>query len=402
MSGITPILDTLLHHVLGRRGVARSRPLLERPIAPARSGQASSPAHSDSRLDPGPRPSGAGNPDVGAADLDADLAAAMRRARAQADPAARAAVIARLSMSARDIADILARHPAPGAAIEPSAPLLSADNARDASLLARVLRASIETSGLFYEAHLLRWYQGRYPLHRLLREPQMRGHVAGGAASSAASVDKGDGLARQAHSTQGRDVAAAQTGVKPGASVAAAAPSLTYSADGRPSPAPQAVMAAATDLSIAYAPGTEGDTRHVVSHDLEGVLRRQLDLLSSPALSWQGRPWAGLFMALLLQPPPHRPDAGVDADAHQESGAQDDEHAWSSRLQLRLARLGEVTVGVRLNGARVALRIEAEPVALARFRSERDTLVGRLNARGFEDVVVDMGQHPRASEGDDA
>ncbi|MFC6330267.1 hypothetical protein ACFP3N_16810, partial [Alloalcanivorax gelatiniphagus] len=58
MSGITPILDTLLHQVLGKRvdvPVIRDLPSPVRPLQP---GQALQAVHSDSRLDPRPTPAG--------------------------------------------------------------------------------------------------------------------------------------------------------------------------------------------------------------------------------------------------------------------------------------------------------------------------------------------------------
>jgi hypothetical protein len=52
-------------------------------------------------------------------------------------------------------------------------PLLEKSDRPPPAAMARALRQSIETSGLFYEAHLRRWQQGGFPLSRLAREPQM-------------------------------------------------------------------------------------------------------------------------------------------------------------------------------------------------------------------------------------
>jgi hypothetical protein len=44
----------------------------------------------------------------------------------------------------------------------------------DPAQLEQMLRQGLKESGLFYEAHLSRWFSGEYPLERLLQEPQAR------------------------------------------------------------------------------------------------------------------------------------------------------------------------------------------------------------------------------------
>ncbi|MDD2851637.1 MAG: flagellar hook-length control protein FliK [Desulfuromonadaceae bacterium] len=44
----------------------------------------------------------------------------------------------------------------------------------DAALLSRTLQQGLQGSGLFYEAHLARWFGGDYPLEDILKEPQGR------------------------------------------------------------------------------------------------------------------------------------------------------------------------------------------------------------------------------------
>src|SRR5690606_21513105 len=54
------------------------------------------------------------------------------------------------------------------------APLIQQQVAVPPALLATQLQASVNDSGLFYEAHLARWYRGSLPLAQLAREPQMQ------------------------------------------------------------------------------------------------------------------------------------------------------------------------------------------------------------------------------------
>lgn len=50
----------------------------------------------------------------------------------------------------------------------------------DPALLEQMLNKGLKESGLFYEAHLSRWFSGDYPLERLLQEPQGRLSMAQG------------------------------------------------------------------------------------------------------------------------------------------------------------------------------------------------------------------------------
>jgi len=49
----------------------------------------------------------------------------------------------------------------------------------DPARLEQMLRQGLKESGLFYEAHLSRWFSGEYPLERLLQEPQARVSAGG-------------------------------------------------------------------------------------------------------------------------------------------------------------------------------------------------------------------------------
>lgn len=356
MSGITPILDTLLHQVLGRREGPVVRSPAEQPVGPARAARAAAPAHSDSRLDPRP-PAEPGR--AGGVRGRAATAPAAGRRPSSAIPVPQGASL-RLGAAARAIADLLARFPAPSSALRPGGPLMQTAEPRDPAHLAARLRDSVESSGLFHEAHLRRWDAGRFPLPRLLREPQTA--MTRSAAKSAA--------APAGHSPAGPGTVAASAGTPP-ASVGRG--DLVPAGDGTG-------QVATPSAHAADAP--------VVHPALEHLVRHQLELLANAPLRWEGEPWAGVFMAWLLQPPPrHHDDA---SGSGRETARNDDRTAWHSQVQLTLPALGEVAVRISLAPHRLTLQVEAGDHALPALRAGVEPVRGRLRRLGFDDVVLEL------------
>ena len=398
MSGITPILDTLLHQVLGRRDTPVDRPLPDQLIAPPRAGLLPQSAHSDSRLDPRPLPTARTTIGRGG---KVNTEPASRGAAASA-PEQGGAVTTRFSTAARIIADILMRFPASPAAIRAQVPLLTTRERIHVAQLAARLRDSIESSGLFYEAHLLRWRGGTFPLAQLLREPQMLWSGRAGTLPQAPPPPPGNAPAAAPPPSNAPaapstyvPVASAATGSPNPAAVA----SPGYGADGKPmasSLAGRADAPAAAAQSGALAPASGAQAVHPA---LEGVLRHQLDVLAAPVLRWEGAPWAGAFMALTLQPPPHQPER-QHPDEEQRS-RQDGDAPWQTRLTLRLAQLGEVKVNLRLGAQRVALDLQAEPDAAERMDAASDILRERLGALGFQNVALRIRTHEVPEGGHD-
>ncbi|MGM0703518.1 MAG: flagellar hook-length control protein FliK [Pseudomonadota bacterium] len=169
MSGINPLLDTLLHQVLGKRVDVQPPRDLNEPVRSVDPGEGPRALHSDSRLD-GRRPSGAPltglspTPHRGEAPSQRlPLAEATRQASFQTH----------FSASARTIADVLLRFPAPPSVLSTQVPLMGANDPPNATELAQRLQSGVRDSGLFYEAHLSRWYRGEMSRQQLQREPQM-------------------------------------------------------------------------------------------------------------------------------------------------------------------------------------------------------------------------------------
>ncbi|QHC50384.1 hypothetical protein EKK97_13445 [Billgrantia tianxiuensis] len=167
MSGITPLLDTLLHQVLGKRvDTAPPRELTE-PVRPVDPGEGPRALHSDSRLE-GRRPATA--PLQGASTHAQRGDGQLLRGDT---PQAPASFQTHFSPSARTIADLLLRFPAPPSVLSAKAPLMNAGETPGASTLADRLQSSVRDSGLFYESHLARWYRGEMSRQQLGNEPQM-------------------------------------------------------------------------------------------------------------------------------------------------------------------------------------------------------------------------------------
>lgn len=176
MSTINPLIDTLLHQVLGRRGDVSNQRLMDQPIRPIVPGEGPRALMGDARLD-GRDAASTALRDTALRDMrglpsQLDGGRLPQRGDAQALPPG--STQTHFSPAARTIADVLLRFPAPPAVMRPEAPLMNAAEPASPGQLASRLEASVRDSGLFYEAHLKRWFQGDTSRQQLLREPQMQ------------------------------------------------------------------------------------------------------------------------------------------------------------------------------------------------------------------------------------
>ena len=168
MSGITPLLDTVLHEVLGKRVDTQSPRDLNQPVKPLSAEGALKPLHSDSRLDT--RDNSTTLRDVGRAPRQAP---SNTTSTGQPLSPAPASTQTHLSESAKTIADLLTRFSAEPSTLKTQAPLITDREPLTQSSVANRLEQSIRLSGLFYESHLARWYKGEHSRQQLAQEPQM-------------------------------------------------------------------------------------------------------------------------------------------------------------------------------------------------------------------------------------
>ncbi|MFB8828971.1 hypothetical protein ACE0DR_05480 [Azotobacter sp. CWF10] len=264
MSGITPLLDSLLHQVLGKPADLPTTRQGDRPVGPIVPGGAARAVHGDSRLD-------ARSPRLLSPLLQTPQHGdeTTSRPTSPGEATGPASAATRLSPAARTIADVFREHPARSSAITPGVPLLpSVGTPPVATLLAGLLRQSIGESGLFYESHLARWYRGELPLQALAREPQMGGW------------QPPEGAPRRAPGW--------------GCATPAPMPGRPEAVGGETLPAESLVLESEEALQTGPAPSRE---------QVQGLVRHQLELLANPVLHWEGEAWPGLSMFLSVQAP---------------------------------------------------------------------------------------------------
>ncbi|MBZ9556958.1 MULTISPECIES: flagellar hook-length control protein FliK [unclassified Modicisalibacter] len=371
MSGvITPLIDTLLHQVLGKRGEAPVFRDMPQPVKPMAPGSAPRAVHSDSRLESGR---------AGAAVVQPRLVAdGEGRPATAGSPLLPSSTATHFSPAARTIADVLLKFPAPPSVLTASTPLVADPASVSASQVANRLQGSIASSGLFYESHLASWFRGNLTRGDLLREPQMQ-FAPPPAAHKGNARPAGPSL-----TPMNEQAAASRSGV----------PALA-TATFRPVAGPVAAVVgdagtlASLDLDTADVDTRHGPVAARADDALQHLVRHQLELLVTPTLRWEGDVWSGLFMALAL----HMPAGLEERDSRQGDGSQqgEEELVWHSEMTLRLRRLGELDVQLRLRDRAVSLEIRADDAAtLDSLQSGKAEFESRLRRCGLDEVRVDV------------
>lgn len=171
MSGITPLLDTLLHQVLGPKGDLTAQKNLNQPVRPVDPGEGPRALQSDSRLDSRANSQAhAVQPNLRTGSKFAQASYQQIQPGLPSPPSAQIA----LSGAGKAIADVLMQYPAPGSTIRPTAPLIQPGETISTTLLADRLDSSIRNSGVFYESTLGKWFRGEVPRAALQQQPQMQ------------------------------------------------------------------------------------------------------------------------------------------------------------------------------------------------------------------------------------
>lgn len=418
MSGINPLIDTLMHQVLGRRGEESVQRLAEsvRPVAPGDGPRA---VQGDARLD--------GKPDQALLqDLRRlppsleTLARGDARAPGAADGAS--STQTHFSPAARGIADLLLRFPAPPAALRPEAPLLAGGERVEPALLATRLEASVRDSGLFFESHLKRWFQGDMARAQLQREPQMQLMprpampmpatasvvpalvslppsnapllLPAGVTLVPVAATPHDQRQHAGAGGNGSPLSPASMPTAPtnaGAAAFSPAQASTISLAAQGEERSEKKAQSLESLTQVKSPHAKGD---IVHESVQSLVRHQLEMLVVPTLRWEGEVWAGLFMALTM----HLPVATQDDGAAQRQGRDED---WRSEMQLDVPSVGRFTIALLL--ARNILSIDftaAEAETLTHIEAALPALERRLSALAFDQVRVHARQ-VSAGEGDE-
>ena len=216
---------------------------------------------------------------------------------------------AQLSREGGLIASLLARRDAPVAHTTPAhaAALFGAARVPATPILAAILGQQVAHSGLFYESHLSKWFDGQRPFAELLEEPH-----------------------NQKPQTTASNEARAQ---------------------GQPVPATSRQTLSNSVANALLAPGTFQDTSsnargdgargEVVDERLLSVVRQQLDVLSNPVFRWHGAAWPGVDMHWEIH-------ENVDEGASGDETASQEQASFSTRLHLDLPKLGKIEVALNL------------------------------------------------------
>jgi hypothetical protein len=313
---------------------------------------------------------------------------------------------ARLSETGRWISR-LAQGSDGAAALRDPQPIVPQGALPDRSALAAALAQRIERSGLFYESHLLAWFQGQQPTAALRLEPQAA--FASSAAEPPATPQEASGAALQSFKNESneasfdagvpakmlekgqaqgveegqRDAGSPDTRAATRAATRAdlAAGAARADADARETLAPTAARVAVESYRAIQAQ-LHVDTAWQVPQGLHGTVQQQLALLAQPALEWSGWAWPGQPMRWRIERDQGRAPGGGEAEA--SSG-------WQTRLELELPTLGPVQAWLRLGPQRqLAIRVEHAPAAADRLEAHRAELSAALAALGLRVDAVEL------------
>ncbi|MCA1772855.1 MAG: flagellar hook-length control protein FliK [Halomonas sp.] len=422
MSTINPLIDTLLHQVLGRRGDVSNQRLMDQPIKPIVPGEGPRALMGDARLD-GRDPTSTALRDTALRDmrgLPSQLDGGRQPQRGDAQALPPGSTQTHFSPAARSIADVLLRFPAPPTVMRAEAPLMNASEPPSSAQLATRLEASVRDSGLFYEAHLKRWFQGETSRQQLLREPQMQPGPRASVPMPLVSTALGAGVVPQGG---GSGIPAAgmvpsgsspllvaspsnaailpNTSLIPAASESAAARSPVVNAPSSSQPPmanPGAFNSAELTTNTKEAQQTNVDarlardaldimpnrqSREVVHESLQSLVRQQLEMLVMPTIRWEGDVWAGIFMALMI----NLPARGQHQEGGDEQESADD--GWQSDMQLDVPGFGAFSVSLRLYRGVLNIDLTASDAQVhQRLDAGAPALESRLEALDLRKVQV--------------
>ncbi|WP_411877524.1 flagellar hook-length control protein FliK [Polaromonas sp. YR568] len=437
MSGVTPLVDTLLATRLGQRVdlvPLKAQSEIAGPGAVTHVEQ----VVNDVRL-----------PSREALQRELGVGIARRDGPAPKFSPARPGGAVTLSAAARAVSALLNLPLGTTPAVRGQAPLQPDMRVPAVPVLAAGLARTVAESGLFYESHLQQYAAGQRTLAQLAREPQAglvlpSARVPGAGPSLPAAAAASSYSAAPAAADLSPSQAAAPRAVPPDAGqalnmletpeiMAAPMPELaappaggdTTPAPGSPVAAPGAVAqppgpaAPATTYGRTGLPDHQAPSSHdfslqdpgvldladattgaaraghpaaTIHPDAVGLVRQQLEMLAVPVFRWSGEGWPGVPMdwEIRQQREEHQEHEG------RQGGAADDMEAapaaWTTRMTLKLPRLGTVDVRLGLSGTTLQLRLNASQAGTAAVLDQaRAGLPQRFGAVGLELTDLQIG-----------
>lgn len=346
-----------------------------------------------------------------------------------------------LSAVARAISAILNLPSGATAKIRGSEPLWPHSQPPSAHLLTATLARTVATSGLFYESHLQQYAAGTRTLAQLAQEPQARLDTMAkmpmelpGARAAGQDLRSG-GTARMvgapgmppAAGPALLDVAAASSdagaeslfALRPSAAGNAVTinnSEASAASASMPLPVGLAARLDTANLAAAYVRAGVPDSEHLSFHEIAGqepsaensdassrevvrnnnpvaaaihpdaiaLVRQQLDLLALPVFRWGGEAWPSTPMDWEIHEELHERQAAADVEAAQRT--------WTTRLAMTLPTLGLVEVRLSLAGSTLQVHLAArENATLALLSQGSNELPQRFSAAGLQLTGLQIG-----------
>ncbi|MGC1175675.1 flagellar hook-length control protein FliK [Polaromonas sp.] len=390
MSGVTPLVDTLLATRLAQRPdlvPLKSQAAIAGPGAPTRVEKVVNDVRLPSR-----------------AALEQQLGVGLAHGDAGKHNAPRSGHLGEtvtLSAAARTVSAIL--EPSAGSApkIQGHQPLWPHPPPPVAQQMTTALARTVAISGLFYESHLQQYVAGTRTFSQLAQEPQAHLDAAGkglgempGTVTQDPVQDRAPGNVLRAGPSAmpvqegipaddmtGRNPAPlsrARHGAAAGdLAVGSSAPIFMDEAGAEKLPAETSDTRAA-DAPRSNTPASAGLGVHP---DLVALVRQQLELLAVPVFRWSGEAWAGTPV-----------EWEIREEREETAGEQAPQGSWSTRLSLSLPALGVVEVFLRLAGTSLRVDLAAqEDATVALLRGSSGELPGRLGGFGLELTGMQIG-----------
>lgn len=203
----------------------------------------------------------------------------------------------------------------------------------DARQVGTVLQFGLRESGLFYESHLARWFEGDYALEDILREPQGRlSHL-----------------------------------LRPLTGQIAGTPAEEPLRAGMKYASMEAMEAVFKKAGTAMANEGIADPRSLT------IVREQLETLQTGQVVYRGELFPGQTLEWTVK----------ERDARRNS-AGDQERGWDTTMRLDLPRLGGITACLTLNGNRIGIALNVDDAASAiQLAAGRPELIEQLQAAGL-------------------
>ncbi len=390
MSGVTPLVDTLLATRLAQRPdlvPLKSQAAIAGPGAPARVEKVVNDVRLPSR-----------------AALEQQLGVGLAHGDAGKNNAPRPGhpgETVTLSAAARTVSAIL--DPSAGSApkIQGHQPLWPHPPPPVAQHMTAALARTVATSGLFYESHLQQYVAGTRTFSQLAQEPQAHLEAAGkflGEMSGTGAQGPVQGRAPDSVLPAGPSAFSAPEAILPdvvtGRTPAPASPAWHGAVAGDPAARSEA-PALMDEVGAEGLPAEESETRTPdaprsntpasaglgVHPDLVALVRQQLELLAVPVFRWSGEAWAGTPV-----------EWEIREEREEATGGQAPQGSWSTRLSLSLPALGAVEVYLRLAGTSVRVDLAAqEGATVALLRGSSGELPARLGGFGLELTGMQIG-----------